>query len=105
MSKQNRRKDMPFEDFGTGSDVGQSGSTQREGSVARSIEKQTSKLPSDVFLWAGVGSIAVSLGFALAGKQKVANFVGQWTPTFLLLGVYNKLVKLGGHDRYDRDLD
>jgi hypothetical protein len=70
----------------------------KEGPVAEAIEEQTAKLPSDLFLWAAVGSIAISLGFKLAGKDDKALFVGQWPSTFLLLGLYNKLVKLEGHD-------
>jgi hypothetical protein len=80
-------------------------SGQREGKVARSIERWTARVPSDVFLWTGVGAILCSLGFALGGKQKVANFIGQWVPTVLLFGVYNKIVKVAGHDRGSRDLD
>jgi hypothetical protein len=70
----------------------------REGKVATAIEEQTAKLPSDLFLWAALGSIAISLAFKLASKNDKALFVGQWPPTFLLLGLYNKLVKLEGHD-------
>ena len=70
----------------------------REGVVARSIEQQTAKLPSDTFLWAALGSIAASLGFAMAGKKDTANFIGHWAPVFLILGLYNKLVKLEGSD-------
>jgi hypothetical protein len=70
----------------------------KEGPVAKAIEQQTAKLPSDLFLWAAVGSIAISLAFKLAGKDDKALFVGQWPPTFLLLGLYNKLVKLEGSD-------
>ena len=70
----------------------------KEGPVAKAIEQQTAKLPSDLFLWAAVGSIAISLAFKLAGKNSKALFVGQWPPTFLLLGLYNKLVKLEGSD-------
>ncbi len=70
----------------------------REGPIARSIEQQTAKLPSDLFLWAAVGSIAVSLALQLKGKEKSANFVGHWAPTILILGLYNKLVKLQGSD-------
>ena len=70
----------------------------REGTVAKAIEQQTAKLPSDLFLWAAVGSIAISLAFKIAGKDDKALFVGQWPPTFLLLGLYNKLVKLEGSD-------
>ena len=80
-------------------------STQREGATARSIERQTSKIPSDFFLWAGVASIVASLGLQLAGRKHAGNFVANWVPTILLLGVYNKVVKIGGHDRQDPDLD
>lgn len=70
----------------------------REGRVARGIEQQTARIPSDTFLWAALGSIALSLGLELAGQEKKAQFVGHWAPTFLLLGVYNKMVKLMGSD-------
>jgi hypothetical protein len=72
---------------------------QREGPVARAIENQTAKIPSDVFLWAALGSIAGSLGFKVAGRGQDALFVGMWAPTFLILGLYNKLVKVAGNDR------
>ncbi|MCU1292278.1 MAG: hypothetical protein JWP08_1128 [Bryobacterales bacterium] len=70
----------------------------REGTVARSIEQQTAKLPSDWWLWAALGSIAISLVFQLTGDDRKANFVGHWAPTFLTLGIYNKLVKLHGSE-------
>ena len=69
-----------------------------EGPVAEAIEEQTAKLPSDLFLWAALGSMAISLGFKIAAKNDKALFVGQWAAPFLLLGLYNKLVKLEGHD-------
>ncbi len=74
------------------------GEEHREGPVARSIEQQTAKLPSDLFLWAAFGSIAASLAFNAGRKGHAALFVGQWAPTFLLLGIYNKLVKLHGSE-------
>jgi hypothetical protein len=73
--------------------------TMTEGPVARAIEKQTAKMPSDIFLWAALGSIALSLSLQLTGRRQPANFVGHWAPTFLTLGLYNKLVKVAGHDR------
>jgi len=73
-------------------------SEHREGTVARSIEQQTAKVPSDAFLWAALGSMGVSLALEVAGKEKTANFVGHWAPTFLILGLYNKMVKLHGSD-------
>jgi hypothetical protein len=70
----------------------------REGKIARTIEQQTAKMPSDTFLWAALGSIGLSAGLGIAGKGKAATFVGQWVPTFLILGLYNKMVKLHGSD-------
>jgi hypothetical protein len=73
-----------------------------EGKVATAIETQTAKLPSDLFLWAAGGAIATSLALKVSGRDKDALFVGQWAPTFLLLGLYNKLVKMFGTDsRYE----
>jgi hypothetical protein len=72
----------------------------REGRVARSIEEQTAKLPSDTFLWAAFGSMAASLALQAMGKKQIGNFVGQWAPTILIMGLYNKLVKVAGSDRY-----
>lgn len=69
-----------------------------EGPVATAIEEQTAKLPSDIFLWAALGSMAVSLFLQAQGDRDRSLFVGQWAAPFLLLGVYNKLVKLEGHD-------
>lgn len=71
-----------------------------EGPVAHAIEQQTAKLPSDTFLWLAGGSIAASLTFKMLGKDKEALFVGQWAPTFLILGLYNKIVKVAGTDQY-----
>lgn len=70
----------------------------REGPIARSIEQQTARIPSDAWLWAAVGSIGLSLALELSGKEKTANFVGHWAPTFLIFGLYNKMVKLQGSD-------
>ena len=74
------------------------GGDKREGGLARPIEEQTAKLPSDLFLWAAGAAIVTSLTLKLMGKKHTALFVGQWTAPFLLLGVYNKIVKVAGHD-------
>jgi hypothetical protein len=89
------------------------GQPPREGKVARAIETKTAKLPSDLFLWGAMlavgGSLAMQIvGMATGGrKQRVASapistFIGQWAPTILLLGVYNKIVKVSGSDRSGR---
>ena len=69
-----------------------------EGKTATAIERQTAKFPSDAFLWAAGASIATSLTLKVMGRKHDALFVGQWAPTFLILGLYNKLVKLFGTD-------
>jgi hypothetical protein len=74
----------------------------QEGSLAKAIESETAKLPSDLFLWIAGGAIATSVTLRLCGKKDAANWVGEWAPTLLILGVYNKMVKLQGHDRTDR---
>lgn len=70
----------------------------KEGRVATMIEEQTAKIPSDIFLWTAIGAIAVSAALQIAGGKHRSLFVGQWVAPFLLLGLYNKLVKLEGHD-------
>ena len=75
----------------------------REGGLARPIEEQTSKLPSDTYLWAAVTAMAASLTLKLMGKKHTALFIGQWVAPFLLFGVYNKIVKVAGHDQEDTD--
>ncbi len=71
---------------------------KKEGPVARTIEEYTSRLPSDLFLWAALGSMAVSATLKIMKKDDEALFVGQWPAPFLLLGLYNKIVKVAGHD-------
>ena len=75
----------------------------REGGLALPIEEQTSKLPSDTYLWAAVTAMAASLTLKLMGKKHTALFIGQWVAPFLLFGVYNKIVKVAGHDQEDAD--
>ena len=71
-----------------------------EGPVARAIDEQTAKLPSDAFLWAAAASIATSLILKMLDRHHEALFVGQWAPTILILGLYNKTVKQHGSDRF-----
>ena len=71
----------------------------REGSVAREIEHYTAQVPSDWFLWAAGGSIVASLTLHCLGRKEDSQFVGQWVAPFMLLGVYNKIVKVAGSDR------
>jgi len=74
---------------------------KEEGPVAAAIEEYTARIPSDMYLWAALGSMAVSATLKVLKKDEEALFVGQWAPSFLLLGVYNKLVKQLGKDKND----
>lgn len=71
--------------------------------MARTIEDQTAKLPSDTFLWAAVGAMGVSLALQMMGKKHTSLFIGQWAAPFLLFGIYNKIVKTQGHDDEDEE--
>ena len=71
------------------------GSTD-EGALTSKLERITAALPSSTWLALAGASILGSLTLKILGKDKSANFVGEWAPTFLLIGVYNKLVKLHG---------
>ena len=70
-----------------------------EGKVARAIEEQTAKLPSDLWLWAAFAAIGGAMMLHSQGKREDGLFIGQWVAPFLLFGVYNKLVKIAGYDR------
>jgi hypothetical protein len=70
----------------------------KEGKVAKTLENQTAKIPSDVYLWAAVGSMGAALGLKITKNDKLALFVGQWAAPFLLFGIYNKIVKVKGSE-------
>jgi hypothetical protein len=53
----------------------------------------TDQVPDEVWYWSALGSIIVSAGLFLAGKRDWSLFVGQWPPTFLLLGLFHKLLR------------
>jgi hypothetical protein len=67
-----------------------------ESSLTRLIEQQTAKIPSDVFLVAALVSMAAALACEVADRRRVSRFVGLWPGPLLVMGVYNKLVKLLG---------
>ncbi len=70
----------------------------KEGEITKVIEQETAKVPSVVYLSAAVGSMLASLTLKCLGKKQSALFVGQWAAPFLIMGIYNKIVKTEGHD-------
>ncbi len=75
---------------------------QEEDQFTGMLESQTSKIPSSGYLGAAIGSMVGSAVLKIMGRDEWALFVGQWAPAFLILGVYNKMVKQHGSDAYSR---
>lgn len=69
-----------------------------EGKFTKEIESLSAKVPSVVYLTAALASMAGSLTLKCMGRKSSALFIGQWAAPFLLLGIYNKIVKTEGHD-------
>lgn len=73
---------------------------RHEGQLTKTIENQSAKIPSSAFLLLAGSAVAISLGLAMTKEKKeVANFVGLWVPSILLLGIYNKIVKTVGSEK------
>ena len=70
----------------------------QEDQFTAAIEKVTSQIPSSVYLGAAIASIIGSVCFKVVKKNHEALFVGQWVAPFLILGLYNKMVKQNGSD-------
>jgi len=68
----------------------------REGDIARLIEQQTAKVPSHWFLFAALGAMTLSLTLELSGRRPASRFIGQWPTPLLVMGIYNKMVKMHG---------
>lgn len=68
----------------------------RDSSLTRLLEQQSAKISSDLFLAAALGSMLASLTCELTGRRRVSRFIGMWPGPLLVMGVYNKLVKVLG---------
>src|SRR5579859_2518701 len=55
----------------------------------------TDQVPGAVWYWGAVASVIVSATLFLVGKRDWSIFVGQWPPTFLLFGLFHKLLGSG----------
>ena len=75
---------------------------QSEDEITKEIEHYTATIPSSTFLAVAIAAMGASILFQIAGQGKWGNFIAQWVPTWLIIGLYNKVVKLEGHDRTER---
>jgi uncharacterized membrane protein len=71
---------------------------QGKAQLDRFAEKVSGIAPSNAFVIAALASIAVSAFLQMTGRRQGALFVGQWAPSFLLFGIFNKLTKTLGSD-------
>lgn len=75
-----------------------------EGKVAKKIEEQTAKMPSDIFLWTALSTMGISLFLQTSGQRHKGLLFGQMVAPILILGLYNKIVKVAGSDEIDNNL-
>ena len=73
-----------------------------EDQFTKTIESYTAAVPSSAYLAVAIGAMGLSLACQVAGRGKWGNFIAQWVPTWLIIGLYNKLVELAGQDKSDR---
>ena len=69
-------------------------------SGAKDVQEQyfsvTDRVPEEVWYWAALGSIFASAALFAANKRDWSIFVGQWPPTFLLFGLFHRLLHRRG---------
>lgn len=90
---------METQTYGDGS----SRELRTEDRFTKEIEDYTGSIPSTAYLGVALVAMAASFLFQVGGRGKWGNFIAQWVPTWLIIGVYNKLTKLEGHDHIDHD--
>ena len=67
-----------------------------ENRLTRLVERKAATIPSDVFLFAALGAMAASFALELLDRRRPSRFIGMWPGPLLVMGVYNKLVKVVG---------
>ena len=70
--------------------------------LAKRVERLTTSLPARTWLGLAGGALIGSVALKLIGRNHMSIFVGQWVPTFLILGLYNNLVTAAGRTRAAR---
>ena len=60
--------------------------------------KMMEAVPTQAYLGAAVGSIALSALLRVFGKKDAAIFVGQWPPTFILFALAYKILRPSHED-------
>lgn len=61
--------------------------------VAKTIEKETTSLSSELFLLAGLSCLGASALLRVVGLRSLGQFVGQVATPVLIMGLYSKILK------------
>lgn len=78
------------------------GAGQHVAQYGRTLRNTTTSIPTEAYLIGALGSIGISLSLKLLGRDRDAEFVGQWAPTFLTLGLLSKLIRHDEHTDHTR---
>jgi hypothetical protein len=70
-----------------------------EGIIVRGFERVTDALPPSTWFALSASSLVGALGLRATRHKHLALFVGQLVPTFLFLGLYNRLRDVSHDDR------
>jgi hypothetical protein len=78
---------------------------QREDRISQTVDNYSTQISPTPFLGMAVGSMALSAALAVFSNRKgLANFVGLWTPTLLLIAIYNKVSRLEQNEQHNQSL-
>lgn len=64
--------------------------------MTRTIEKATSNISSNVFLWAGVACVAAAAILNATGKKSIGKLLSQLGAPVLIMGLYNRKLASSG---------
>lgn len=64
-----------------------------EDRATETVESKTARVPSLAFMGLAIGAMVASAALVLTGRKQLGNFVGQWAPSILIMGLYNKIAK------------
>ena len=71
---------------------------REEGRFMRAVDRQTARIPTTGFLGLALGSMVLSAVVEFFGRtessRNFGNFIGLWAPSFLLMGIYNRILRL-----------
>ena len=68
---------------------------QQSDSAQQEYFRVTDSVPEQTWYWLALASIGISAVLKIADQDHWALFVGQWPPTFLLFGIFHRVVRPG----------